>query len=140
MASTFRRTKLSIMTAGRYSIVGVSVAGIYVISTVLLERAQLAPPSVNSAAAFLLAVIFQYIAQSSFTFKRPLKNRAQIVRFATTVVAGLGISMLVVSYVGPSAGLSTFVSSLIVTMILPAFNLVVFMLWVFVDRKSGSAA
>lgn len=132
-----RRDYLRPSTIVRYSIVGLSVAVMYVACLNLLERAQLAPTAVNSALAFIIAVAFQYVAQGAFTFRRPLQDRLQLARFATTVALGFVISTLVVSYLGPRVGLSTFISSLAVVVLLPFFNFAMFIVWVFADKRSG---
>ncbi len=124
---------LSVATIGRYTIVGVSVAGVYLGMLSLLEIVDFAPSMVNSAIAFVIAVIFQYIAQGAFTFKRALKDSGQIARFATTVTAGLAISTFIVGHAGPSLGYSTLASSFVVVALLPIFNFLMFLFWVFVD-------
>ena len=123
--------------------VGVAVAAIYVILLQLFERLAGSHPGWNSATAFAIAVLFQYVGQGTFTFRRPLRDKRQIARFTVTVTVGLAISSFIVGSVGPALGVSTFVSSLAVAALLPIFNFMVFLFWVFVDRgrtKSRSAA
>lgn len=132
---TFKRSASGpITTLARYGVVGLLVAGIYIVALNLFELAEFAPPVANSAVAFVIAVVFQYVAHSAYTFNRPLKNKMQVARFATTVAVGLIFSSLFVGYIGPTFRLSTFASSVIVVIMLPIFNFILFGLWVFVDK------
>ena len=55
----------------RFALVGVAVAGLYILLYLAFLGAGLAQPIAN-AAAFLLAIAFQYAAQARFTFAAPL--------------------------------------------------------------------
>lgn len=127
------------VTLPRYAFVGVSVALVYLVAFACLEQASFLPSLWNSAIAFLAAVIVQYVAQGALTFRRPLNDARQVLRFATTVTIGLVLSSLMVGYVGPLIGLSNFAASLVVVIALPVFNFIVFLLWVFVDKAETTS-
>ncbi len=143
MQASIKDASGSFTLLGRYGMVGVAVAVIYVVLLQLFEWLAVSQPGWNSATAFVIAVLFQYIGQGTFTFRRPLNDKRQIARFTVTVTVGLAMSSFIVGSVGPALGVSTLVSSLAVAALLPIFNFIVFLLWVFVDRartKSRSAA
>ncbi|MGB0498769.1 MAG: GtrA family protein [Rubricella sp.] len=118
----------------RFAIVGVSVAAFYTALFVAFSRSGLAPGIAN-AIALTLAVIGQYIAQTAWTFRRPLALPDQIGRFATVIAAGYLFSHIVTAVVAPAAGFADWLAAGIVVVSLPVLNFVAFRLWVYAEGQ-----
>lgn len=114
----------------RFAIVGIAVALFYVLTYLALMAAGLSRPAAN-ATAFLLAVAGQYVAQTLWTFRRPLGLPDQIVRFACTIGLGLLVSALLTGVIGPAMNWTDWMAAALVTVILPVQNYLFFRLWVF---------
>lgn len=84
-----------------------------------------------SITAYILAVIFQYLGHTIFTYKRRILHQTQLYRFITINLIGLVISVLMIDYITPYAGLSRTISAFTLTLFLPMFNYVFFRFWVF---------
>lgn len=123
-------TDLTRHTIVRFAVVGVGVALIYVLLYVAFLGQGMQQPFANGL-SFLLAVIVQYIAQTSWTFRRPLALPDQILRFICTIGLGLIVSALITGRLGPMLGLSDWMAAVIVTVVLPVQNFLFFRGWVF---------
>ncbi|NNE51438.1 MAG: GtrA family protein [Sulfitobacter sp.] len=117
-------------TMVRFALVGVGVAGLYVLAYLVLLHLGVAQALAN-ALAFGLAVAVQYIGQAAFTFDRKLADSWQFLRFSVMIGLGFLTSALVTGWIGPHLGLSDGVSALMVTVILPLQNFILMSLWVF---------
>lgn len=118
----------------RFALVGVAVAGLYVVLYLAFLALSLAQPVAN-AAAFLLAIAFQYVAQARFTFAAPLKDAAQITRFTVMITAGLITSALITGWIGPALALPDWAAAVAVTVILPIQNFILMSRWVFTPAQ-----
>ena len=105
----------------RFSIVGATVAGLYVLAYTALLTAGMAQAPAN-ALAFAGAVAVQYVLQTWWTFRRPLGLPDQMARFACTIAAGFAVSALITGVFGPALGWADWLSAAAVT---------VFRLWVY---------
>lgn len=114
----------------RFAIVGVAVAAVYAILFFLFREIGLAR-WVSSVLAFGSAVAFQYLAQTVFTFRASLNAQGQLPRFLVTIGFGLAISTLITSIVGPALDWPEAISVLVVTVVLPVTNFLLFRLWVY---------
>ncbi len=114
----------------RYCVVGCSIAGLYVLLYAGLTAGGYAPMAAN-AWAFGLAVIFQYIAQTVWTFRRPLGLPDQMLRFVCTIALGFLTSAVLTSGVAPLVGLSAWSSAAVVAVWLPVQNYLFFRIWVY---------
>ena len=114
----------------RFSVTGVCVAAIYVIAYVLLTGAGMAPFWANLI-AFTLAVAFQYVMQTRWTFRRRLADGLQGMRFVLTIGFGLVFSTVISTFVGPWLGWPPWVAAIIVAVTLPVTNYIVFRFWVY---------
>lgn len=114
----------------RFGFVGASVALIYVALYVgFLALGWWQVPA--NAAAFLLAVLVQYVAQAGFTFRARLGDWGQIARFAWMIACGFVTSALVTGAVAPMLGLAPAAAALIVALVLPVQNYLLMSRWVF---------
>lgn len=114
----------------RFSVVGATVAGLYVLGYTALLAAGL-PQAPANALAFAAAVAVQYILQTWWTFRRPLGLPDQMARFACTIAAGFAVSALITGMIGPMLGWADWLSAAAVTVILPVQNFIIFRLWVY---------
>ena len=103
----------------RYAFVGTVVALIYLVIFYCVQAVGQMSPVVSSSLAFLLAVMVQYVAHAAVTFRRPLRDRTQAVRFASTIAMGLAFSVLVMGYLAPSWGVRDDLAALIVVAAVP---------------------
>lgn len=118
----------------RFSLTGLSVAALYVMGFVSLVGAGVPTVAANTI-AFLLAVLFQYVAQTSWTFRKPLKDRVQGFRFVITVGLGIIYSSVISSLVGPSIAWPHWFAASLVAVTLPIINYCVFRFWVFTKNN-----
>lgn len=117
----------------RFCLVGGAVALIYVglfLSLRELGAARL-PASVVS---YGCAVLFQYFAQTAWTFRREPASAGYAWRFAVMVALSAGFSVLITAAVGPALGLHDAVSAAIVVVTTPFFNFLMMTLWVYHDQ------
>jgi putative flippase GtrA len=114
----------------RFAIVGAVVALAYMAGYLALLALAVPQPLAN-AVAFLAAVALQYVGQAGFTFRRPVRDRAQALRFAAMVGLGLMTAAIITGWAGPQLGLSDWMAALAVTLILPVQNYVFMSAWVF---------
>lgn len=114
----------------RFAIVGVAVALLYLCLYTGLVGLGLTRLSANTA-AFLIAVMAQYLGQTLFTFRAPLALPMQMARFVATVSCGMIVSALVTSAIAPALGWPEWLSALAVTLILPVQNYILLTIWVY---------
>ncbi|MGB7241290.1 MAG: GtrA family protein [Sulfitobacter sp.] len=114
----------------RFAVVGVSVAAIYIVLYLLLVTLGVYQPLANLV-AFAVAIAVQYVGQTAWTFGRALGLPDQMFRFACTITLGLIVSSLLTGFVGPTLGWTDWMSALIVTIVLPIQNYLIFRNWVF---------
>lgn len=121
----------------RFAVVGVVVAAIYVVGYWLLLELGVSIPLAN-AASFSLAVLVQYVLQSTWTFQRPLMAEKQWMKFATLVGAGFIYSAILTSFVGPTFGWPGWVAATVCAVTLPVINYVTMRFWVYSNTKQGT--
>lgn len=114
----------------RFAIVGVCVAGIYILGYLALLASGIAQPIANIS-AFLLAVLIQYFAQTIWTFRKSVKQPRQAARFVVTITLGILVSTLVTGRIGPMLGWADWLSAGVVATILPIQNYIIFKVWVY---------
>lgn len=117
----------------RFLITGSVVACFYVAAYTLLIYAGQSPFAANFL-SFSPAVVVQYIMQTCWTFRRPLFDGAQSVRFAIVIGIGLIYSSVITSMVGPALEWLPFISAGLVAVTLPIINFTFFRLWVYRSR------
>jgi putative flippase GtrA len=115
----------------RYAIVGVLVAGIYVVLAVALRMTTPLPAGPASAIAFVCAIVAQYLAHARYTFGRDAADWLQAARFGTTVGLGFVLSTAFVGWLAPRWGICELCALIVVVILLPIVNYLVFLLWVF---------
>lgn len=122
------------MQALRFAIVGGTVAICYMAAYLALLALGMAQPLAN-ALAFLGAVALQYLGQALFTFRAPLRDRAQITRFAAMILCGLLTAALITGPLANAIGLPAWLAALAVMALLPVQNYAFMAFWVF--TKTG---
>lgn len=116
----------------RFAMVGAGVGLCYVLLYLSFLALGLFQPLANLA-AFLAAVLLQYVAQTSWTFRRPLGLPNQISRFLFTISIGLLVSALITGKIGLALNWPDWISAVVVTVVLPLQNYLLFRVWVFSD-------
>ncbi len=81
--------------------------------------------------AYGVAVSIQYVMQTAWTFRRPLFDGAQSVRFFAVIGIGLGYSTVLASMIGPAMDWRPWVAAGLVAVTLPVLNYICFRLWVY---------
>ena len=117
----------------RFGFVGASVAVIYIVLYMGFLALGWLQPFAN-AAAFLLAVAVQYVAQAGFTFRARLGDGGQVVRFGWMIGCGLLTSAIITGLLAPVKGISPAMAALIVACVLPVQNYLLMSRWVFRPR------
>ena len=134
MTAETRRAELR--RVARFALVGITVAALYALLFFLFRELGLVRWAANFL-AFGLAVSFQYVAQTLFTFRAALRSKGQPPKFLATIGLGLMLSTLIAAVLGPALGWPDSVSVLVVTVVLPVTNFLLFRLWVY--RAGGDA-
>ena len=119
----------------RFLITGAGIAVIYISTFAALAYSGVSPFFTNLV-AFTLSVIVQYVVQTMWTFKRPLIDGAQTVRFFTIIGVGLIYSSFVAVIVGPALDWSPAVVGVIICVSLPIINFLSFRFWVYGKNRS----
>lgn len=114
----------------RFALVGVLIAGLYVVLYLAFLHVGM-PRGAANVAAFGLAVAAQYGGQARFTFQRDLADPAQMLRFGIMAGCGLITSALITGLVAPVLALDDWFAAAAVAVILPVQNFVLMTLWVF---------
>jgi putative flippase GtrA len=122
------------LTMVRFACVGTLVAVLYVILSLMLRLGLNLSPVASATIAFALSVAFQYLAHSTFTFRRPARDLGQFARFVVTVLLGYGVSTVFLGWVAPHFGLGETVAFLINLVLLPLMSYLVLAFWVFGTR------
>lgn len=129
----------------RLSIVRFVVAGIF--STLLyfiLANAIVAvfapKAAIASIVAYLVALIFSYVAQSRFTFQISQDSTDQIARFIITSIAGIAVSYGAMWVTIELLKWSFFTGAIIVCIVIPIANFFAFRMWVFVGKVTPATS
>ena len=115
----------------RFGLVGVFVATLYFVLSVLIVDIFDLVSWVGSAIAYVIAIIVQYILQTVFTFRESLEEKSQAFKFFVTVLSGLIFSVLVTGVIWPLTEWPEWWAYLIVIVTLPITNYIVFKYWVY---------
>ena len=130
-------SEFEISTQGiRFAIVGVLVAVIYVVGYWLLLELNFAIPLAN-AISFSLAVLVQYVLQSTWTFQRTLMAKRQWLRFAALVSIGFFYTVVLTSIVGPTFGWPGWMAATFSAVTLPFINFLTMRYWVYSSTNQG---
>ena len=117
----------------RFGLVGGAVAVLYVGSFSALVALEIKEFLANIIAV-VIAVMFQYFAQTTYTFRSRLLIRGQAKRFLITIGIGLAISTPITTFIGPALEWQEFVSAGVVVVVSSLINYVLFTLWVYDSR------
>ncbi len=120
----------------RFAVVGGAVAVFYVLLYTALK--PVLSQAAANALAFLLAVALQYVAQTVYTFRRPLAVPTQIGRFTAMVGCGLIVSAVITGWVGPTLGWPDWAAATTVTVVLPVQNYLFMKFWVYSIKEAAA--
>ena len=120
----------------RFAIVGVGVAALYVAAYLLMLEFGLGKTLANLI-AFATAITVQYIGQAAFTFRKPLDDQTQMLRFICMIGAGFLSAGAITGFIGPALSFSDIASAISVTLILPVQNFFIMKLWVFTQNPKA---
>ena len=120
----------------RYSVVGIATAGIYFALTILLSEVFKYSLMASSIFSYTIAIIFQYISHSIFTFRVRLYDKSKMIKFLTAIFAGYLISSALIK-VGERFDLDNVFIVALIVLIIPVMNYVVMSLLVFVEADDG---
>jgi len=132
MQRTSPTTMFSPRVAGRFIIVGTSVAAIYIALSLALNRI-IPDLRVASAIAFAVAVAIQYLGHRLYTFGSRNRKADELFRFLVVISVGIVLSF-VITHIGSAFSVSPVLSLLIVAVVTPLVNFIFFSVWVFVAR------
>ena len=116
----------------RYAIVGGSVAVLYALVYWFAEPRLSAYGA--ATAAFIGAIVAQYIGHAKYTFGVPAKNRGQLFRFIVTTAFGYAAAMSV-AWASETYGFGRLPSVIVMLVLIPIVNFLVFVFWVFVQKQ-----
>ena len=116
----------------RFSATGALIALGYCGGFLLLRRFGLDPLAANFW-SFSAGVLVQYIVQTCWTFRRPLFEGAQTMRFLAVIVFGLVYSSVMISTVAPLIGTKPVAMLIFVCMTMPIMNFLCYRFWVYRD-------
>lgn len=114
----------------RFALVGSAAAFVYLVGYIGLMALGLTQIIAN-ALAFLSAVTTQYVGHTLFTFRAPLRDRAQAIRFIAMILCGLVTAALITGTAAAALDLPDWLAALTVTLVLPVQNYAFMILWVF---------
>ena len=120
----------------RFASVGLGVAALYVFAFLALLELGLGKLHANLI-AFALAITVQYIGQAAFTFRKPLDDHAQMLRFLSMIAAGFFSASLITGAIGPVLSISDLAAAVCVTLFLPIQNFFIMKLWVFTQNPKA---
>ncbi|MGV8834210.1 MAG: GtrA family protein [Devosia sp.] len=124
----------------RFGISGLSSTIVYFLLTIGLVQAAGMAPINASVAGYAVSLVFSYLLQSRFTFRVSRDSRAQVLRFVVISLFGFAVSYTSMRYFTDMLGLPYVVGALVVCVVLPVANFVIFKHWVFASatRKNDS--
>lgn len=114
----------------RFGITGTGLAALYVV-IFLAASAAGTPPFWANLAAFGTAIVVQYLVQTLWTFRRPLADRQQMVRFGIGVSFGMIVSTALTTYIAPAFHWPDWLTAGTVAIALPITNYLVFRFFVY---------
>ncbi|MEO0981173.1 MAG: GtrA family protein [Pseudomonadota bacterium] len=115
----------------RYALTGVSVSSLYAVLHFALSSLGGLDMSIASAVALTAAIVFQYVMHARFTYRGEWRDAGQAARFGAAILIGLAVSFAVMDWIGPALGLPEIARVVLVIVILPVTNFLLFTLWVF---------
>lgn len=131
--SVMRRVGLAQLL--RFAAVGGTVAALYVGLFAFLRAEGLAEGLANTI-AFAAAICVQYIGQTVLTFREPLVEPGQMLRFGLTVGLGYVVAAIITSLAGPALGWADWFSAGVVAALLPVQNFIIFRVWVYASATA----
>lgn len=118
----------------RFGISGLSSTVVYFVVTIALVQLAQMEPITASVVGYAVSLVFSYLLQSRFTFRVTSDSGAQMVKFLVTSLFGFAVSYGSMRYFTGTLGLPYFVGALVVCVVLPVANFLIFKRWVFAER------
>ena len=115
----------------RFSFVGLLATTIYLIVANTIMVSGVMPPAWASLTAYLSGMVFSFLGQSQFTFRRGRATFAQAARFAVLSVCGIATSFGCVYVLSNFANIDGLPATLITAAIIALLSFVMMNIWVF---------
>jgi putative flippase GtrA len=115
----------------RFGASGIAATHFYFLVVNLLIYGAGLAAVLSSNLAYLMALGVSYLLQSRYTFRVNSDSFGQVVKYLLTAVAGIGISSGVMYLVVHIMEWPALVASLIVCILIPVSNYLMFKFWVF---------
>lgn len=121
----------------RFATSGVATTLFYFAVTNLLVMTELAEPVAASVYAYLSAIVVSYRLQSRFTFRLMKDSWTSVSGFLVVSLGGLAISYVTMKLFSEWLGLSYVIGALVVCVLIPVANYVLFSRIVFRVRATA---
>jgi putative flippase GtrA len=115
----------------RYGLVGILLMIAYLGLAQILAEVVGISPVLASPVSFMLCVPLAYLGQSIVVFRAPWGDRAQQKRFLATTLVGFIIATSAAPLLALVADVPSYVNFVVVSLLVPLANFVVFRFWVF---------
>lgn len=115
----------------KYLIVGLLNTLIYTGLLLVFLQADITPVTISVGIAFLLAMLFQYIANKFFTFKIIERSWSEVARYILLALINYGISIFVILIVINVFQLSFFLAGLISALLVAFTGFTISFFWVY---------
>ena len=114
----------------RFALVGGMTAVIFATMIYVFEQAGFFNVP-STVLAYSFAITFQYLGHSIFTFRSPVKDHRQMLRFLIVNFIGLIVSVACIDHISPLFGVPRTVTALVLVFFLAVSNYLAFRLWAF---------
>lgn len=115
--------------------IGLTATGTHVVAALLTDRILSGSPLSANFAGYVAAVFVSYLGHARLTFRRPVRDAAQFLRFLAISLAALGLSQsLVLLLTGPFC-LPLHLALLPVVVLIPIFTFTLSRAWAFIGRS-----
>ena len=115
----------------RFAIIGGLTAAIYVATYTALASLGSVSDWISVVISYLVAITFQYVGHSMFTFRRPVQSQSQFLRFAVLNGAGLCFAIAITEIGTNVLEFQPLIAGIIVVAFLPIMNFVIMRIWVY---------
>ena len=131
IARSVATVRQHLASLARFSFVGLLATIVYLIVANVIMVTSVMPPAWASLTAYLSGMVFSFLGQSQFTFRRGRTTFAQAVRFGVLSACGIAISYGGVYGLSSLAKIDGLPATLITAGIIALFSFVMMNIWVF---------
>lgn len=115
----------------RFSLVGAINTVLYIVLLYLCLTYLVVPRPYAVGAAFILCMLFQYIANRRFTFGSSEKLRTEILRYLASAAISYLLSLVGVMILHDGLALNMFITSILVGIVVAASSFVISLMYVY---------